>query len=52
MQEKICNYLDAKTAEIDSLIADYQSMADKLREYRTSLISEAVTGKFKVSGVA
>lgn len=52
VQEEICNYLDAKTAEIDSLIADYQSMADKLREYRTSLISEAVTGKFKVPGVA
>lgn len=52
VQEEICNYLDAKTAEIDSLIADYQSMADKLREYRTSLISEAVTGKLKVPGVA
>lgn len=52
VQEEICNYLDAKTAEIDSLIADYQSMADKLREYRKSLISEAVTGKFKVPGVA
>jgi len=26
-------------------------MVDKLREYRKSLISEAVTGKFKVPGV-
>jgi len=25
-------------------------MADKLREYRKSLISEAVTGKFKIPG--
>ena len=51
-QQGIAAYLDAKTAEIDSLIADYQAMADKLREYRKSLISEAVTGKFKVPGVA
>ena len=51
-QRKITDYLDDKTAEIDSLIADYQSMADKLREYRKSLISEAATGKFKVPGVA
>lgn len=51
-QLAIVAYLDAKTAEIDSLIADYQSMVDKLREYRKSLISEAVTGKFKVPGVA
>lgn len=47
----IISYLDAKTAEIDSLIEAKQQMADKLREYRKSLISEAVTGKFKVPGV-
>ena len=50
-QEKIVAYLDAKTSEIDSLIEAKQEMADKLREYRKSLISEAVTGKFKVPGV-
>lgn len=50
-QRAIVTYLDAKTAEIDSLIEAKQSMADKLREYRRSLISEAVTGKFKVPGV-
>lgn len=50
-QQVISTYLDEKTADIDALIADYQSMADKLREYRKSLISEAVTGKFKVPGV-
>ena len=50
-QVEIGAYLDAKTAEIDSLIDAKQSMADKLREYRRSLISEAVTGKFKVPGV-
>ena len=50
-QEQIAACLDAKTAEIDSLIEAKQQMADKLREYRKSLISEAVTGKFKVPGV-
>ena len=50
-QLAIADYLDAKTAEIDALIDAKQQMADKLREYRKSLISEAVTGKFKVPGV-
>ncbi|MBQ3266314.1 MAG: restriction endonuclease subunit S, partial [Atopobiaceae bacterium] len=50
-QQRIVAFLDAKTAEIDSLIEAKQQMADKLREYRKSLISEAVTGKFKVPGV-
>ena len=49
-QHEIGAYLDAKTAKIDFLIEAKQSMADKLREYRKSLISEAVTGKFKVPG--
>ena len=51
-QHAIVACLDEKTAEIGALIADYQSMAKKLREYRKSLISEAVTGKFKVPGLA
>ena len=50
-QQRIAQYLSIKTAEIDSLIEMKQQMADKLREYRKSLISEAVTGKFKVPGV-
>ena len=50
-QQAIADYLDTKTAEIDSLITAKREMVDKLREYRKSLISEAVTGKFKVPGV-
>ena len=50
-QQVIADYLDAKTAEIDSLIADKQRQVELLREYRKSLISEAVTGKFKVPGL-
>ena len=50
-QYMIVEHLNTKTAEIDSLIEAKQQMAEKLREYRRSLISEAVTGKFKVPGV-
>ena len=50
-EKAVADYLDAKTAEIDSLIDAKQSMVDKLREYRKSLISEAVTGKFRIPGV-
>lgn len=52
VQKDISNYLDAKTAEIDSLVADKRRLVERLREYRASLVSEAVTGKFKVPGVA
>lgn len=51
-QHEITTYLDAKTAEIDSLIWDKQKLITKLKEYRKSLIFEAVTGKFKVPEVA
>lgn len=50
-QDEIVSALDASIGKIDKLIESKQSMADKLREYRRSLISEAVTGKFKVPGV-
>ena len=51
-QQSIANYLDAKTAEIDALIANKERQVELLKEYRKSLISEAVTGKFKVPGVS
>ncbi|MDK2788956.1 MAG: type restriction enzyme subunit [Epulopiscium sp.] len=47
-QTAIANFLDQKTAEIDSLIADIQTQIAKLKEYRQSLIYEAVTGKIDV----
>ena len=46
-QHRIATYLDEKTAAIDSLVADKRATIDRLREYRKSLISEAVTGAFK-----
>ena len=50
-QDGIIAYLDAKTAEIDALIASKERQVELLREYRKSIISEAVTGKFKVPGL-
>ena len=50
-QKQIVDYLDTKTAEIDALIADKEKQVELLKVYRKSLISEAVTGKFKVPGV-
>ncbi|MDI3534517.1 MAG: type restriction enzyme subunit [Thermosediminibacterales bacterium] len=47
-QKSIVNFLDQKTSEIDALISDIQTQIDKLKEYRQSLISEAVTGKIDV----
>lgn len=50
-QDEIIAYLDAKTAEIDALIDSKERQVELLREYRKSIISEAVTGKFKVPGL-
>ena len=47
-QIHIANFLDQKTAEIDDLIFDINTQIQKLKEYRQSLISEAVTGKIDV----
>lgn len=42
-QKKIADYLDQKTAEIDSLIEKNEKSIELLEEYRKSVISEAVT---------
>jgi len=42
-QASIANFLDEKTAEIDSLIADKEKLIQFLQEKRQALISEAVT---------
>ena len=47
-QKAIANFLDQKTAEIDDLITEIKLQIRKLKEYRQSLISEAVTGKIDV----
>ena len=47
-QTQIANFLDSKTEQIDELIAAEQRKIELLKEYRQSLISEAVTGKLDV----
>ena len=47
-QTKIAGFLNCKTGQIDELIAAEQRKIELLKEYRQSLISEAVTGKIDV----
>jgi type I restriction enzyme, S subunit len=47
-QKEIIAYLDNYRIEMDSLISKYQKQIDLMQEYRTSLISQAVTGKIDV----
>jgi type I restriction enzyme S subunit len=47
-QESLYRYLKEETSTIDSLISKYQKQIDLMQEYRTSLISQAVTGKIDV----
>jgi type I restriction enzyme S subunit len=47
-QKQIADYLDEKTFQIDELISNVQLQIQKLKEYRQSLIFEAVTGKIDV----
>lgn len=51
-QEICANFLDRETSKIDGLIARVQESIDKLKEYRTALISAAVTGKIDVREAA
>ena len=42
-QERILNFLDSKCSKIDEIIQKQQEIIDKLKEYRLSIINEAVT---------
>lgn len=44
-QQAIASYLDTKCSEIDSLIALKRQKIETLKEYKKSIIYEAVTGK-------
>lgn len=44
-QQEIAAYIDKKCAEIDELIKVKQEKIETLKQYRQSLIFEAVTGK-------
>lgn len=49
-QIEIVSYLRNQTRKINVLMRKNQSMIDRLQEYRTALISAAVTGKIDVRG--
>lgn len=42
-QLKIADYLDLKCAQIDSIISKQEAIIEKLKEYKLSVITEAVT---------
>jgi restriction endonuclease S subunit len=47
-QRAIAAYLDRETAKLDALAAKVRAARSRLDEYRTALISAAVTGKIDV----
>ena len=49
-QTSIARYLDKTTADIDTAIDKAQRQIDLLREYRTRLIADVVTGQVDVRG--
>ncbi len=51
-QRAIAEFLDRETARIDTLIAKVRQAIDYLKEFRTALISAAVTGKIDVREAA
>jgi len=51
-QQQIVDYLSQKVSKIDDQAIREQKVIEQLREYRTSLISEVVTGKIDVREIA
>ena len=47
-QQAIADYLDRETSNIDSLVSRINQAIEKLQEYRSALITAAVTGKIDV----
>ena len=47
-QQRIASYLDKKCSKIEETIQNQQQVIEKLKAYKQSLITEAVTGKIKI----
>lgn len=47
-QNAIVNYLNKETERLNILIAKQKTLIEKLKEYRSSIISHAVTGKIDI----
>jgi restriction endonuclease S subunit len=48
MQTLIVEYIEKQCAELDALISANHKTIEKLKEYRQSVIYEAVTGKVEI----
>jgi type I restriction enzyme S subunit len=48
-QAAIAAYLDMQTAKLDALVGKVEEAVERLQEYRTALITAAVTGKIDVT---
>ncbi|WP_318664723.1 restriction endonuclease subunit S [Treponema sp.] len=48
-QQRIATYLDKKCSKIEETIQNQQQVIEKLKAYKQSLITEAVTGKVKIA---
>lgn len=48
IQHEIVEYLDSAVLKIELIINKQKSLIEKLKEYRASIISHAVTGKIDV----
>jgi type I restriction enzyme S subunit len=51
-QEMIVAFLDRETGRIDAMVGRIEEAIDRLQEYRTALITAAVTGKIDVRGAS
>ncbi len=51
-QEVIAAFLDQEVAKIDGLLGEVETATERLQEYRTALITAAVTGKVDVRDAA
>lgn len=47
-QQRIATFLDKKCSKIEETIQNQQQVIEKLKAYKQSLITEAVTGKIKI----
>lgn len=50
-QQSIVTHIEKECTRLDANIEKYNKQIDLLQEYRTTLISEVVTGKMKVDGI-
>lgn len=51
-QNQIASYLNQETSKIDTTIDKQKMLIEKLKEYRSSIISHAVTGKIDIRDMA